>query len=255
MQLTFSDLSEAVALLAVLCYVLGLLIVNIQLSKYGFSSLGLLRAKYLSVGIIFILIQLTTIASSIPLAYALSLLHPFVIFFLVIPEYILLAIVAYIFVIRPLRLRLRTSLFIVTWYISSIVLYSLPLRIFAYPIAHAPGSSVVYDSIGLSVLLSVLIVQVAGFGRYFYGVRISNERRAVFPGIFAPASVEILFQENIAQSIQKTDLPLVSPHLSRTLLLLDETQTELVVATAPSESRPIVVRLAKHSIVAIRYLP
>ncbi len=232
-------------------YILGLLIVNLDLSSYGITRLDMLRLKYLVVGIIYSITIAVHAAISIPIAFLLSNLSSWYFDSITIFTYLGLVISYFIFVNKPIKIKIRPYIFITIWLLISVATIAVPMRIFAFPIS---ADQIYEKNIGYGIIVMYSIVHTFFYGFYIHGKRTFEGKRPIFPGISAPGSVEILFIPNKLEFLEDLGIPLVSTNKTQTVLLIDQTQDEIIISTKSDKDKQNVFTLSKDVILGIHHL-
>lgn len=237
-------------------YVVGGLIVNLHISRYGITQYQVLRIKYLVVGLTYFtnfiaVLLLAAIPAIFVVASSLLLQQVFLIASL-------LASVGLLWLwgkSTPSKSFLFSwRLWVIAGAISSI----FPLLvIIKLGLIWGLGKSINYETILIFVQACIagvlsFIGQTYYYARYLYG-RHNVVFGATDPiGTGIPIQVRLTGEKDKISLLTNVGVPMLNPETTDKVLLLDETDTHYIIGI-PEETRFQAVEVAKDIIKAIRY--
>jgi len=212
-------------------YILGGLIVNLNLSRRGIVEYQILKVKYLAVGIIFMFHFLGALMFTIVPVVLFSLLteNPFSIEFLVVPSILAALMLLYVWSRYPPN----TKSFMGTWgfwFICSAVAMLYPSYVILRQIL-LPSHQLewVYNTL-LAILTGSLTImaQIYHYSSFYYG-RPARFGASDPIGIGIPTRVNILCDEKVSTAFQELGLP-IKKNIIGDVYLIDETDQHYIVA-------------------------
>lgn len=237
-------------------YVIGGLIVNLHLSRYGITQYQVLRVKYLVVGLTYLtnFIEIL-ILSAIPAVFVVALSFVVQQLFLIAS---LLASVCLLWLwgtaskIKPMLFSWGFWVAIGT--ISSIFPLMVSIRLgLTVALAGQIGYELAISTVQ-AVLAGVLsfIGQTYYFARHLYG-RPNAIFGAVDPiGMGIPIRVQLAGESTEISLLAQLGIPILQPGTTDKVLLLDETATHYIIGIL-SQTDIEAVEVAKDIVKAIRY--
>jgi hypothetical protein len=236
-----------------LTYVLGGLIVNLHLSRYGVTEYQVVRVKYLVVGLIYVVNVLG--------AYTLALIIGAVLLIagqVVQQGWLIVALLAglslLVLGVKPVAWRTQwAKKFFESWPFwvgMGAIAASFPFLVLIRQ--SLVRTSDFYSDLlmgeGLVVGLLVVIGQVYFYARYPY-------TQAVFDpiGTGMPVVVQLAGNEKDMAHLQSIGVPVLKADVTDKVLLLDETDTHYIVGI-PDEQAIQAIKVSKSIVQVIRYL-
>lgn len=225
------NIAAAGAIFLGITYVLGGLIVNLNLSRRGVVEYQVLKVKYLAVGIIFLMHFFgAALLTSIP-AFLI---------FLYVRDFLLIQLTSILSVFGCVvllyiwsRYPPNTKSFAGTlwfWIGQSVLANLYPMLILFYQL-FTPGSGLAWwSNVVLALLVGALavIAQIYHYSAFYYG-RPGGTGTLDPIGMGIPTRVHLLCDETIAPALAELGLE-VNKNIIRDIYLIDETQEHYIVS-------------------------
>jgi len=242
-------------------YLIGGLIVNLNLTRRGITEYQILKVKYLVVGLIFLLQSLGIfVLASIPAFFLLALSgHR-----LIVQLLNLLSMAASIVLLRVwAKLPKDTTSFLGQWRFWFLVstigsLFSMMILIRQLLV---PRSDIYAVLLSVQALMSgvlVFIAQIYHYSAFYYGR--AKPQGALDPiGIGIPTAVQLACDEKAVGLLQGLGVPVDATGITEEVLLIDETDKQYIIGLkrAPKEraEEERALKVSKEMIKAILYKP
>lgn len=237
-------------------YVIGGLIVNLHLSRYGITQYQVLRVKYLVVG-------LTYFTNFIAILFLAAIPAVFVVASSLLLQQIFLiaSLLASVWLLWLWGRSTYSKSFLFSWRfwvivgtVSSIFPLMVSLRL---GLTLGLGGPINYESaltFGQAFLASVLsfVGQTYYYARHLYG-----KRNVIFGsidpiGMGIPVQVQLAGEKDKISLLANIGVPMLKPEATDKVLLLDETDTHYIIGV-PNKTDVQAVEVAKDLVKAIRY--
>ncbi|MEM2126405.1 MAG: hypothetical protein QXQ53_08425 [Candidatus Methanosuratincola sp.] len=242
-------------------YILGALIVNLHLSRYGVIEYQILRVKYLAVGLNYLISAFGSTTVALVLAVALfgsNQITQQVLFAASLTTSLVLLLIG----IRPNREKpKRTNKILERWpFVVGMAFWAFwigmgavcnlfPVLAIMHYILLSQNNLYSHILLGQAVLAGIIAV----IGQiYFYSRHLYN--RAVFDpiGMGIASVVQLSGESEKIAHLGNVGIPVLQPGLTDKLLLLDETENHYIVGVT-DESNVQAVKVSKDIVKAIRY--
>ena len=236
-------------------YVIGGLIVNLHLARYGVTEYQILRIKYLVVGLVYLTNAVAIYAlATIPAIFFMATNY------LSYQSLLMASLLASLWllwlwgkpVIHRSRKELRSWHF---WVAVSIVASIFPLMIAIRQVVFRQFD--LYSAIvSVEALLAgvlIIIAQIYYYARHLYGRRTSVFGSHDPVGMGTPVTVQLAGDKNDLSLLQSMEIPLLKPDLTTKVLLLDETDAHYIVGIM-RETGIQALKVSKDIVRAILYL-
>lgn len=255
------NLATASAVVLGITYIIGGLIVNLNLARRGLVEYQILKVKYLVVGIIFLLQTAGVfVFASLP-ALLIATRN--------INDIYILEIINIVSMLSGIGLlyawaRLTTSSnsFFRSWwfwFFASALGYLFPamqvIRVYLFPVDNVIRQ-VVNGQAAMTAVLTFL-AQVYHYSAFYYGTAgMMGARDPIGMGI--PSRIRLSCTPENAALLRNLGAPMTERNVSETVYLLDETDSSYIVALSPHADAPGVVgtlKVDKSLVKAILFLP
>jgi hypothetical protein len=252
------NIATGSAILVGFTYILGGLIVNLNLARRGLVEYQILKVKYLVVGIIFLLQSIGVfIFAAIP-AFTLAVLDINSIYVFEIINIISMS-AALSLLLAWARLRVDSKSQFVTWnywFVASVIGAVFPVMVLFrhlfFPVEHILRMVI----IGQAVLTAALVVmaQVYHYSAFYYGrMRLG----AIDPiGVGIPTRAQMAFDEKDIRVLQNLGVPVQENNITEDLFLIDETDRYYIIGFyQEDEKSEKTLKIDKDAVKAILYRP
>jgi hypothetical protein len=215
-------------------YIIGGLIVNLNLARRGIVEFQIVKVKYLVTGIVFIITSIgmliiSFVASITLVVYGLSSSW--------FDAFMLVSIVSDLsFILTWFRLPSNSKSFFASiyfWGIASTFSFIFPILVtIRYTILHQPVDVFGIIHIGEAILIAVLalIGQIYHYAVFYYG-RPSSLIGALDPiGMGIPTCIRMSFTPESARLVKSLGVKLDKQYVTQELYLIDETDHNFIVA-------------------------
>lgn len=251
-----STLLSTTGLLLGITYIVGGVIVNLHLSRFGITQYQVIRVKYLAVGLTYLTNFIAILLlSAIPAIFLLTL--PF----LLQQIFMVISLLASVSLLWLWGTQSRFKPFFYSWRFW-VILGALSS---IFPLAILVRSALALTLLGTiryelaitgfeAILAGFLsfIGQTYFFARHLYG-RSNTVFGSIDPiGMGIPVRVQLAGETAKISLLKKLGVPALLPEVTDTVLLLDETDKHYIVGIS-QENEIQAVEVAKELIAAIRY--
>ncbi|HLY29079.1 MAG TPA: hypothetical protein VKQ72_22225 [Aggregatilineales bacterium] len=238
-------------------YVVGGLIVNLHLARYGITEYQVLRVKYLVVGLIYLVTTLIVMVCSAILTTIFLVISATPSSTLGLGAFSLLACLAlfglWAFEKRGWNSRWRRRFGAEAVYVSlSAFAYFFPVyvafRLFLGGLGDG-SLTVLLIGFGAGIAFLTFVAQI-----YFYAAYLYGDPRNLDPiGMGIPVAIKLAADEANVMLLSHMGIPVSTPDITERLLLIDETDAHYILATgAPPDLQ--VFKVNKDLIKGIIYL-
>ncbi len=248
--------ASSLALVAVVLYIIGGMIVNIHLSKYRIIEYQLVSIHYLVVAAIFLwnLVRIVAIAF-IPAAF-LGVAIILGVKWLIYASAIITFLATIAFGLWPrLPASIRKSSFIL--FILKVIAFTYPLSILVR-IFH-PTTPQVIDQLEQWIAYFVngvlVVIFVIDYATEVYGTILDNEEDNIGGNIGRgiPQAVQIVCEKDDFNLLTKLGIPKVDPSLSEVIFLIGETDSHYIVTCDLSDEGEA-IKIQKDIVRGLRYI-
>jgi hypothetical protein len=253
---TIQLITSVGALLLGAAYVIGGLIVNLHLSRYGVTEYQVLRVKYLVVGLIYLASFVATIPLSWLILVLFSLFAPVVATTDILIAFSLIAVIllGLLGIYRSKSRTLQSSRFIgIGWTVFALLTalsLDYPLRVSLFgPTPGSPEQITFRSAMVIVIGILSLMGQIFYYSRYLYGN--SNALDSVGMGI--PVKVKLAGTEENITLLEHMGLPTQPPDMTAEVLLIDETDSHYILGTGANPAMKV-YKIDKALIKGIVYL-
>jgi hypothetical protein len=238
-------------------YVIGGLIVNLQLSAYGITQYQILRIKYLAVGLTYLANFLAVIAlAAIPAMFLIASNLLFQQLFLIAS---LLASIFLLWLWGKTTFGKRSVLFSWrSWVALGAIAFIYPLMVaIRLGVILGLAGQISYE-VAISLGQAVLAIILSFMGSiYYYARHLYGRQNVIFGsadpiGMGIPIPVQLAGESENISLLAKLEVPLLQTETTDRILLLDETNTHYIVGISNQEEIRA-VEVAKDMVKAIRY--
>jgi|GEM_PF-2216449 len=235
--MTFVDFIQNIATggaaLLGITYLIGGLIVNLNLSRRGVVEYQVLKVKYLAVGMIFLFHLVGIVAvTSLPAFLVFIYVRNYVLIqFTSILSILGSLVLLYVWTRHPSNTKsaVGTAWF---WAINAVLTLFFPMLMLFYEIFAPRGGLERASNLILAVLVVALgvVAQIYHYSAFYYG-RPSSIRTLDPIGMGIPTRVNLLCDEKYASALSELGLP-IQKNIIRDVYLIDETDVHYMVGTA-----------------------
>jgi hypothetical protein len=247
------------ALVLGITYVIGGLIVNLNLARRGIVEFQILKVKYLVVGLIFLLHMLGAFVMAAIPAFFLLLLENNV--FVLQGVNILSMIAAGSLIVIWAKLPMDTTSRFSTWeywFVASLIGAVFPTLILMRHI-FAPKFdvySIVLIAQAIMTAALTFLSQVYHYSIFYYGHARRGLRTLDPIGIGAPIPVQFGCEESKIKLLKNMGIPVKKSNITERLMLIDETDKHYIVSYLDEENEDEkTLKITKDMVKAILYKP
>jgi hypothetical protein len=249
------------ALVLSFTYIIGGLIVNLNLTRRGITEYQILKVKYLVVGLIFMLHSIGVFAfASIPAFFLLTLAGNRLIMQLLNIISMLAAVSLIVIWAKVPKETLSVLGRWGFWFAISAVGALFPLAVLIRQVL-APRFDVYAVVLMAQALMSgvlAFLAQIYHYSTFYYGR--PKPTGALDPiGIGIPTSVQLACSENGAALLESLGVPTAEPGVTGDVLLIDETDRQYIIGLKPVQGQESVqertLKVSKEVVMAILYKP
>jgi hypothetical protein len=248
------------AILLGFTYVIGGLVVNLNLARRGVVEFQILKVKYLVVGLVFLLHSVGVFVFAALPAFGLLYFSNQVI---VMQLLNLISMMAAIFLILIwIRQPSGSQSFLTTWtywFVTSAIGASFPMLVFIRQIM-APSTELTWIIISAQAILTAaltFLAQIYHYAAFYYGR--PSSLGALDPiGVGIPPKVRVACQNETATLLKNLGVEIGEDQITQVLFLIDETDKHYILAFErlpgrKGENRTI--KVDKDIIKAILFIP
>lgn len=253
------NIATGSALFVGVTYIIGGLIVNLNLARRGLVEYQILKVKYLVVGIIFLLQSVGVFTFAAIPAFALAITRMNSIYILEI-----INIASMLFSITLLltwaRLGIDSNSKLITWNywflassIGAIFPVMILLREILFPLPHVFRIVILGQAVLTAAL--TLMAQIYHYSAFYYGRK--HGLGAIDPiGVGIPARVQIAFDEKEIRILESMGVPVKKNNITNDVFLIDETDHYYIISFFQNdETHEKTLKITKSSVKAILYRP
>ncbi len=249
------NLASIIALVIGITYIIGGLIVNLYLTRYGVTEYQILRVKFLVVGLVYIANAISIFALAATPAIFLIAINQFLQQGLFVVSLISSVLLLWLWAksidtnkkpkFRPWRIWVALGT------LSSIFPLVAIIRLAITGLVDIYSWFLSVEAILAGVL--TIIGQVYYYARYLYG-RPNLVLGASDPvGMGTPVNVQLAGEEKNMSYLQNLGVPFIQANVTDEVLLLDETDKEYIIGVITKTSTQA-IKVSKDIIKAIIYL-
>lgn len=237
-------------------YVIGGLIVNLYLSRYGITQYQIIRVKYLVVGLTYLTNFIAILfLSAIPAVFVITLGF-FIQQLFLIASMLASVCLLWLWGNTPSKKTIFFSwrFWVVIGTISSIFPLMVGIRL---GLSVALAGQINYELV-IAIVEAILASVLSFVGQtYYYARHLYGRHNMIFGsvdpiGMGIPVRVQMAGESVKISLLAKLGVPTLEPETTDTVLLLDETDTHYIIGIS-HKSEIQAVEVAKDLVVAIRY--
>jgi hypothetical protein len=249
------DLAGLIGLIVAVTYVIGGLIVNIYLSRYGVIDYQILKAKYLAVGLVYSTNVLAVFAlSAIPAVFLLEsdfLTYQGLFLLSTLSSMLLLWLWA-MSIRSPRWQRLRSwVLWIALGAVSALFPIVAGLRYALFKPVDPQKVMLVIEGFLAGVL--TVVAQVYYYARHLYSRRTLILGSSDPVGMGIPIPVRLAGDEDAISLLATLGVPIENPLVTGTVFFLDETDTHYIVSVG-QDGNGRAIKISKGMVKAILHV-
>jgi hypothetical protein len=241
-------------------YVIGGLIVNLNLSRRGVVEFQILKVKYLVVGLVFLLHSIGVFAFATLPAFGLLYFSNHIILMQFINLFSMLSAISLILIWA--RMASGSQSFFATWaywFIASAIGASFPMLVFIRQLL-APSIEITWIIISAQAALTAaltFLAQIYHYSAFYYGK--PSSLGTLDPiGIGVPSRVRFACKPEISSLLKNLGLEIGDDNISQELFLIDETDKHYIFGfeRLPGKNgNARTIKVNKEIIQAILFVP
>lgn len=241
-------------------YVIGGLIVNLNLSRRGVVEFQILKVKYLVVGLVFLLHSVGVFAFAALPAFGLLYFSNSIILMQFINLFSMLSAISLIIIWA--RVASSSQSFFTTWaywFIASAIGASFPMLVFIRQLL-APSSEITWIIISAQAALTAaltFLAQIYHYSAFYYGK--PSSLGALDPiGVGIPSQVRFACKPEISSLLENLGLEIGDDHISQDLFLIDETDKHYIFGferLPGQDGNDRTIKINKEIIQALLFIP
>ena len=253
------NIATAGAFILGITYIVGGLIVNLNLTRRGLIEYQILKVKYLVVGIIFLLQAIGTFVFAGLPAFALLLWANNLLLLQVVNILSMLAAISLLLVWS--RYSANSTSFVIRWqfwFVSSTVGAVFPMLVLLRQLL-MPNTEWLWVIVSAQAVMTAVLnfmAQIYHYSAFYYGRPRPN--RELDPiGIGIPTRIDLICDEAISSDLSELGLP-IKKNIIRDVYLIDETDQHYIVAldqVPGAHSRNETYKIGKTLVKAILHKP
>jgi hypothetical protein len=241
-------------------YVIGGLVVNLNLSRRGVVEFQILKVKYLVVGLVFLLHSVGVFAFATLPAFGLLYFSNHIILLQFINLFSMLSAISLILIWA--RMASGSQSFFTTWtywFVASAIGASFPMLVFIRQLI-APNIEITWIILSVQAALTAaltFLAQIYHYSAFYYGKQSSFGTLDPI-GIGVPSRVRFACKPETSSLLKNLGLEIGDDHISQDLFLIDETDKHYIFGferLPGQDGNDRTIKVNKEIIQAILFVP